>query len=247
MGYFLDATFTMDKPIVIIIVGLIISVVVAQSIFFLVKALKQAKKIGIEKRTIRNIIQSSALFTIAPAVAILFGVIVLIGTLGGYALPWLRLSVIGALTYELTAASTVTEALGVTTIATASQYISVALVMTLGIVVGLVAVPFVCKPISGQLDKMKIRNSEWTDLLVSAIFIGMISAFLGFIFSDVLGGPSGWIPVIVMVISAVVMLIMGLIIKVTKLKVLENYAIPISMLVSMLCAIPLDKALGGLS
>ena len=42
---------------------------------------------------------SSAVFTIAPAVAILLGVITLSKALG-LPLPWLRLSVVGALTYD---------------------------------------------------------------------------------------------------------------------------------------------------
>ncbi|MDD4213035.1 MAG: DUF5058 family protein [Bacilli bacterium] len=245
MRLFLGTTFVMDKPIVVIIVALIILVVLAQSVFFLIKAIQSGKKMGIDSKIIRNTIQGSALFTIAPAISILIGVVVLIGALGGYALPWLRLSVIGSLTYELTSAEAVTEVLGITTITNGSEYVTVALVMTLGIVVGIVAVPFVCKPISGRIDKMKLKNTEWTELLVTAMFIGMISAFLGFIFSDVLSGLEGWIPVFVMLISAVTMIIMGLIIKITKLKVLENYAIPISMVVSMLCALPITHAIIG--
>ncbi len=243
MSLLLDVPFTMDKPVVVIIVAIIIAIVIAQSVFFLFKAIKQAKSMGIKKSVIRNTIQGSALFTIAPAIAILIGVVVLIGALGGYALPWLRLSVIGALTYELTSAASVMKALEVNIISNASQYITVALVMTIGIIIGLILVPFVCKPISNRIDQMKKRNTEWTDILVSAMFVGMISAFLGYIFSDVLSGAPGWIPVIIMAISALVMIIIGVIIKVTKWKVLENYAIPISMVISMLCALPITELL----
>ena len=79
---------------------------------------------------------------------------------------------------------------------------------------------------------------------MSSMFMGMISAFLGYIFCDVTKGLVGWIPVFVMLISAVMMLVMGAIIKVTKIKALEDYAIPISMIVSMVCAIPLTNWLG---
>ncbi|MFA6627055.1 MAG: DUF5058 family protein [Bacilli bacterium] len=245
MGLFLDTTFTMDKPLVVIIAGIIVLIVLAQSFFFLIKAVQNGKKMGIDKQIIRNTITGSALFTIAPAISILIGVVVLIGALGGYVLPWLRLSVIGALTYELTSAASVMEALDINVITSGSQYVTVALVMTIGIIVGIVAVPFVCKPITGGINKMKTKNNEWTELLVSAMFVGMISAFLGFIFSDVLSGLEGWIPVFIMLISATVMILMGVLIKLTKWKVLENYAIPVSMVVSMLCALPITQAIVG--
>ena len=244
MRLFLDTDFTMDKPIVVIIARLIVTIVVAQSIFFLIKAIQQAKKINMDKKIIRNTIVGAATFTIIPALSILIGVVILIGALGGFALPWLRLSVIGALTYELTSAAAVMETLGLSKIENGAQYVTVALVMTIGIAVGVVAVPFACKPISRKLDKMKHKNNEWIEILVSALFVGMISAFLGFVFSDVTVGLSGWIPVFVMLVSSTTMIIMGLIIKKTKLKVLENYAIPISMIVAMACALPISALLG---
>lgn len=242
VNLFLDV-FNMDKPVVVIIVVIIVLIVLAQSFFFLFKAIKHAKIINLDKKLISNTIKGSAIFTIIPAIAILIGVIVLIGALGGYALPWLRLSVIGALTYELTSAAAVMKTLGLSVIGNGAQFVTVALVMTFGIIVGLVAVPFVCKPISKQLYEMKKKNNEWMEILVEALFVGMISAFLGFIFSDVTTGLQGWIPVFVMLISSLTMLIMGLIIKKTKLKVLENYAIPISMVVSMICALPITRAI----
>lgn len=245
MRLFLEAGFVMDKPIVVILAGIIVAIVIAQSFFFLIQSVKQAKKMGMDMTLVKNTIRGAATFTVIPALSILIGVVVLIGTLGGFALPWLRLSVIGALTYELTSAAAVMETLGLSVIATGAHYVTVALVMTIGIIVGIVAVPFICKPITNKLDQMKHKNSEWIEIMVSAMFIGMISAFLGFIFSDVTSGLAGWIPVFVMLISSATMILMGLIIKKTKLKVLENYAIPISMVVSMLCALPITNAILG--
>ena len=63
----------------------IIAVVVAESVFFMVKAWKQGKKLGISKETMKNTVFSSALFSIAPAVSILTTVIVLAGALLGNA------------------------------------------------------------------------------------------------------------------------------------------------------------------
>ena len=97
--------FNVNSPILFVMVGILILVVLAQSIFFLVRALRRAKEIGMEKTVIKKTISSSAVFTIAPAIAILVGVITLSKSLG-VALPWLRLSIIGSLTYETVAAGT---------------------------------------------------------------------------------------------------------------------------------------------
>ena len=232
--------FNMDNPIIFIIVGVIIGFVFFQSFFFLFKAIKQGKKIGMKKEQIYGSIKRSAIFAIAPAIAIFVGVVTLTGILGN-ALPWLRLSVIGSITYETLASGAAMEKLEILQIATAEQYATVAFVMTLGIVPGLFLVPILCKPITVGMVNIKNKNSAWGEIFLSGLFVGMISAFLGFIFCDVTLGLAGWIPVFVMLISALTMVLIGAIIKVTKFKVLEEYAIPISMVVSMLCAIPITN------
>ena len=59
-------------------IGLFIVVfVIAQSLFFLIKAWKQGKKLGISTEKLKNTVMSSAVFTIAPAISILATVIVL--------------------------------------------------------------------------------------------------------------------------------------------------------------------------
>jgi hypothetical protein len=56
---------------------------------------------------------------------------------------------------------------------------------------------------------------------------------------------SGLVPVFVMIISAVSMLLCGLLIKKLKWKWLNDYALPICMIVGMAAAIPLTNWLGG--
>lgn len=74
--------------------------VVAQALFFLVRAVKRAKELGIANQTIKNTIVSSSLFTIAPAIGIVATVLTLSAGLG-YVLPWIRLTVIGNISYEV--------------------------------------------------------------------------------------------------------------------------------------------------
>ena len=82
--------FNVNHPIIFVLVGIIVALVIAQSVYFLVKAIKRAKELGITKETIKKTVTSSAIFTIAPAIAILVGVVALSKSLG-LALPWLRL------------------------------------------------------------------------------------------------------------------------------------------------------------
>ena len=103
--------FSVNSPILYIIVGAIIALVLAQSVFFLLKAVKRAKQLGISSSTVKKTISSAAVFTIAPAIAIFMGVVSLVNMLGN-ALPWLRLSIIGALTYELPAAEQAAASMG---------------------------------------------------------------------------------------------------------------------------------------
>lgn len=241
--------FSLNSPILFVIVGAILALVLAQSVFFLVRAWKAGKEMGIATSKLRKTVISSAIFTIAPAVSILMGVLVLSKKLG-LALPWLRLSVIGALTYELTAAENAAKAAGTSlsdsaTAVSGEQFLNISIVMTIGIIVGLILVPILCKKIQGGMVKMRDKDTKWGEIVTSALFMGMISAFMGLIFCNINIGLSGWIPVFVMIVSAVCMALFGLLIKVTKWNWINDYALPICMLVGMLSALPITNWIGG--
>ena len=243
--------FSVNHPIIFIMVGAIIALVLAQSVFFLVRAVKRAKALGIAKGTVTKTITSAALFTIAPAVAILVGVVALSKSLG-LALPWLRLSVIGSITYETVAAGNAIEAAGQTMselVSDPSIFITIAWVMTVGIAAGLVFVPFVTKKLQSGMSKIGMKDKKWGEIFNNAMFLGMISAFLGYVFCDVglivKGDTSGLIPVCVMAVSAVVMAVLGLIATKTKIRWLTDYALPVSLVAGMASAIPFTALLGG--
>lgn len=236
--------FNVNSPILFILVGAIILSVLAQSVFFLIKAVNRAKQLGINSKTIKTTITSSAIFTIAPAIAILVGVVALSKSLG-IALPWLRLSVIGSLSYETVAAGNTLEALELdagATITDPSAYVTILWVMTLGIAIGIILVPFVTKKIQGGMTKIGIKDKKWSEIFNNAMFLGMISAFLGYVFCDVTyvfsGDFKGLIPVFVMFTSAIVMAICGLLSIKLKARWLTDYALPISLVCGMASAIP---------
>ena len=257
--------FSVNHPLLFIMTGILVAVVLAQSVYFLVKAYRHSKALGMDQKKVKKTIISAAVFTIAPAVAIVISVITLSRKLG-LPLPWLRLSVVGSMSYETVAAnnalSAIGQSLGSADALTAQQYVNVLLVMTISILVGIWLVPFIGKKLQKGMASLSNRDAKWADTFQSALFIGMISAFLGFVFCDVsrlwdpasrvvtqtvdgvkqtveVSATSGLIPVCVMVISALIMVICGLLMRKPKLKWLSEYALPISLVLGMAAAIPI--------
>ena len=259
--------FSVNHPILFLLVGIVILVVLAQSIYFLLKAMRRARAIGMDSKKIKKTIITAAVFTIAPAVSIVIAVISLSQSLG-VALPWLRLSVIGSLSYEAIAAANAASGMGVklSDLAgnmTASQYVTISIVMTVSILVGIWLVPVLGKKIQNGLVSFEKKDKKWSDIMQNALFIGMISAFVGFVFSDIsrlwlsengvytnsdgemFSSTSGLIPVVVMAVAALIMAVCGLLMKKLNWKWLNDYALPISMVLGMASAIPVTALLGG--
>ena len=258
--------FYVNHPILFILAGLLVAVVLGQSVYFLVKALRRSKALGMDPKKIRKTMATAAIFTIAPAVAIVLSVITLSKKLG-LPLPWLRLSVVGSMSYETVAAnnalSAMDQSLGSAAALTAQQYVNVLLVMTISIMMGIWLVPVICKKLQKGMTNMGNRDKKWAELFSNSLFIGMIAAFLGFVFCDVsrlwdpdarvvdvvengiktgtttVSNTSGLIPVCVMGVSALTMIICGTLMKLPKMKWLSEYALPISLVVGMAAAIPI--------
>ncbi|OJV66438.1 MAG: DUF5058 domain-containing protein [Clostridiales bacterium 38-18] len=223
----------------------VIVFVIAQSSYFLYRAIKQAKVMGMTSDTIKRTIKSSAVFTIAPAVSILLGVISLSKFLG-LPLPWIRLSILGAITYELTAAASAAASVGVSVseqIKDPVVFSTIAWVMTIGIIPSVILIPLFLKKIQSGLESVKKKDEKWGELFVTAIFLGMISAFLGVVFADIREGLKGFIPIFVLLSSAAIMIICGLLLKKYKLRWLQDYALPFSILGAMGFAILITRVI----
>ncbi len=231
--------FSPNSTFLYVLAVLVILFIIVQSLFFLVRAYRRAQNLGMDMRQIRKIIASTALFTIAPAFSILLGVISLSKFLG-VPLPWIRLSVVGAITYETPAATSTATALGISlseTITDPKVYSAIAWVMTLGIMPSIVLVPILLRRIQNGLVKLNSKDSKWGDLFITSMFLGMIAAFLGLVFADIRSGLPGFIPIFVLLFSALLMAVCGLLIKKCHMNWLENFALPISMLGGMVFAV----------
>ncbi len=233
--------FSVNDPFLYWVAAAVIAVVVAQSVFFLVKSIQRTKKVGISMATVRKTILSSSLFTLAPAVSILIGIITLSKFLG-LPFPWLRLSILGAVTYELPAATIAANAMGASvteTIVDPKVFATIAWTMTLGIIAGILLVLFGLKKIQKGINSIGGKDTRWRDIVMDALFLGMISAFVGMLFADIRKGLPGFIPLAVALVSALLMAVCGLLMKKCKMSWLEQYALPISMLGAMALSIPI--------
>ena len=243
--------FSINSPVLYVITICVLVLVLTQAVTTLRRSLRRADELGIDKAKVKKVLRTAAIFTIAPAVAIVVGVITLSKDLG-IPLPWLRLSVLGSLSYETVAAANAESAMGLRlgggAALTASQYVTIVFVMSVSIMSGIILLVFIGKRLHKGMVKREMKDKKWAEIFSNALFIGMITAFVGFVFSDVLlvreGNTSGLIPVFVFFISMVIMIVCGAIKKKTNWGWINDYALPISLIGGMACAIPLTAWLG---
>lgn len=183
---------------------------------------------------------------------ILLGVIALAGSLG-IPWPWLRLSVIGALHYEAQAAQVAAEQVGMRTLSaaemTASGFCTIALMMSVCIIWGMVLSILFNKKYSQKLQGAAGgKHMGFADQAMTAMFIGLVSAYIGSYLGDFVSGPGlfsfrgDWMPLVAAAVSA---LVMGGLIRLSEKKSMEwveNFSIALSMLLGMAAAVVVGLA-----
>lgn len=237
--------FSPNSAFMYAVAVLVILFVLAQSVFFLVRAYRRALQLGISPEKLKKTILSTAVFTLAPAISFLLGVVTLSKFLG-IPLPWIRLSVVGALTYELPAATSTANALGISLsemVTDPKVYTAIAWVMTLGILPSIILPPILMKKIQSGMVSLKQKDEKWGDIFMTSLFLGMISAFLGMVFADIRKGIAGFVPIFVLLVSALLMAVCGLLIKKKNMQWLETYAMAISMIGAMVFAVVITPIL----
>lgn len=234
-----------ESPLMLGLAALVIGFVIVESLFFLVRAWKRGKQVGISTETMKNAIISSALFSIAPAISILVTVFTLSSSLG-VVLPWIRLSVVGNLLYEKSAADITLEQFGIQSGAAVEDpavFSAVAWVMTAGICFGIILVTIfgklIIKKISNVTSKSK-ESSKFADAISASAFIGIIAAFV----AQALAGQTkdhssdaGFMSVVCLVLAVVISLVFEFVCIKFKWKKLEVFATPLSIFGSLAIAI----------
>lgn len=223
-----------NSGILYMLAGIVIAYVLLQSSIFLKLSLSRAKELGMDRKVIKNTIKSSAVFAIVPSLPIVISLIS-IAPLLGIPFSWLRLSIIGSATYELIAADIGAKSMGVLNSGagsyTAEVFANSMWVMSIGIIWGLLLCIFFLRRYLGKMESIKQKDSGWSSIMISALFFGMLSVFIG---PPVV---QGGISLMVLLCSALTMVILNYITKRFDIKWLVNFNLTLSMLSGMLMAV----------
>ena len=225
--------------------GVVILFVLAMSVFFMVRAWKAGIAIGMDKVKLRRAVTSSITFTLLPSISILLGIIALSGSLG-VPLPWVRLSVIGALHYETSVADIAARAIGLSglniTEMTPTAYTTIALVMSAGIIWGMVLTIFLNKRYTKRLQTPKAGKTKkkgekgFGDVAMTAMFIGLVAAYIGS-YVGTFTSTGNFVPLIVLVASALAMAVFTYFSEKKGQAWLDNFSVAGSMLFGMAVAV----------
>ena len=241
----------LNSPVMYLIVGVVVAFVALVCVVFMVRAYKAGIDIGMDKYKLKQTITSSATFAILPSIGILLGVIALAGSLG-IPLPWLRLSVIGALHYETQVAEAAAEAVGLpglsATYMTKEAFVTIALVMSVCIIWGMVFSIFFTKKYTGgskkeKKDKKKSVFDGFGDKAMTAMFVGLVSCYIGSYIGDFVSSEGLFtfkgdlIPILVAIVSAIIMAIFIYLKEKKNQKWVDSFSIAGSMLVAMASAV----------
>ena len=238
----------LNSPAMYGIVALAIGLVVAMCIFFMIKSWRAGVKVGMDKAVLRKAIVSSATFTLLPAFSVLLGVVALSGSMG-IPLPWLRLSVIGNLQYEVNVAQIAATSVGLSglkiTEMTPEAFVTIALVMTAGILGGAILCLFTLKAYSKKLSgKPRAAGSAkktFGDWAMVAMFVGMCAAYIGSYVGQAAQGAL--LPLLTAIVAALAMCVCEWFERKKNCVWLENFDLAASMLIAMGAAVLLGKLL----
>ena len=202
-----QAGFNPDSWVMYLMYGLIVAFVSIEAIYYLVKSIRRAKKIGMDMGKIKKVITTSATFSVLPAIGIGIGVVTLVGAIG-IALPAIRLSVVGSLQYETQVADAAASAMAGSMAqlmqdgVTPKAFVTIAFMMTLAIIWGCLFVVLFYKRLQPKLAKLGKKDLSASktsnkfvdekkinigDLAFQIAFIGMIIAYLSMAISTVFG------------------------------------------------------------
>lgn len=242
-----------NSPMMYLICGSIVAVVAIICVIFMVRAYRAGKAIGMDETKLKRSITASATFAILPSIGILLGVIALSGSLG-IPLPWLRLSVIGALHYETQVAEAAAEHAGLTSLSasqmTPSAFCTIALLMAFCIMWGMVLSVLFNKKYNAKLNKSFAGEGKpakegkkkgkglagFADTAMAAMFIGLVSAYIGS-YIGTIKATGNWVSLAVALVGGIAMALFLLIKEKFDAEWVDGFSIAGSMIIAMASAV----------
>ena len=242
----------LNAPFMYLLCGGIILFVALVCVFFMIRAYRAGKALGIDTAKMKRVITASATFTLLPSIGILLGVIALSGSLGT-PWPWLRLSVIGALHYETQVAEAAAEAVGLGSLSaslmTPSAFSTICLLMSVCIMWGMVFSVLFNRRYLGRLGSGRGKESPgggFGDRAMTAMFIGLICAYMGSYIGGFVSGSGRfafagpWIPLAVVAVACIAMAGFLWLYEKKNAVWVESFSIAGSMILAMAAAVGLS-------
>ena len=242
---------SVNSGVFYLLVAIVLGFITVMCFVFLLKSYRAGIKIGMDKKVLRKTITASATFTLLPSISILLGVIALSGTLG-VPFSWLRLSVIGALQYELNGAEIAAQSLGLSGLQVGElnmgAFVTIALVMTFGILGGVFCCIFFLKKYLNKVQSKPKKESSgkpgFGAHATTAMFVGLCAAYIGsYIGKAIPREGSDVMPIIVACVAAFSMAVFEYLIQKKGKVVLENFSLAASMLIAMAAAVVIQMVM----
>ena len=222
-----------DSRYFYILGGIILLVISLQAILFIRTAWKEGKRIGLSSKRMLKGLRAGMLSAIIPSIPIVIALIAMAGVLG-IPFPWIRLSVIGSAPYELLAAGIGAQSMGVELGGqgyTGFVFANSVWVMTIGAMWSGLIVLFFMKTIKKQYHKIETKDPGFMKIITGAAFFSVVGVFLARPIT------SGGLPLITVAAGAVLMILFALLITKLNIKWLREFALPLSMIGAMACAV----------
>jgi len=230
----LDYLKIANSSLLYLLAAMVIVFVMIQSVVFLKMAFKRGESIGLSRVKMMEAVKTSAVFAVVPSIPIVIALIAIAPVLG-MPFSWMRLSVIGSQAYELIAAGIGASAMGIENLGdpgyTGQVFVNSMWVMTIGIIWGLLLCIFALKRYQSRIKKVQKEDSKWAELMINALFFGMLSVFLGRPIA------TGGLGLYVMISSGLIMLLLNYMAKKTEKTWINDFALSVSMIAGMGLAI----------
>lgn len=225
-----------NSGLMLVLCAIPVIIIAFQAILFLMRAWKEADRLGISVETRKKVVANSAVFSIIPSLPIIIIMAILLPALGKY-LPWLRLSVIGSAMYENMAADMTVKAFGLAGVSDSGMspaiFTSIAWVMTLGVIMYPLANIFILKKYDSGIKK-GVRKGGFIQYAIPAMFVGVMAVFTTPYLVH-FANPTGITTVLV---AAIMIFLLDWLSKKFSIGWLKEFSFPLSMLVGMGSAIP---------
>lgn len=221
---------------VLVIVSLLI--IAAICVYYLLLCMRKAKEMGISKQKVKEIIKSTAIFSVVPSIAITIGLVTLVIVIGiPYA--WFRLSVIGSVSYELMASNMALNALNLDLAnADADAFGLIMWVMCIPITSTVLANIFVCKPMHLGTMRVGSGDKKWGALSQTTFMTALLVVL---IIPMIFGGLVG---LLTFVTSALIAVVVSMLAKKTGAKWMNDFILAICLIGAMAMSIVYTNLLG---